>query len=137
MSEPARTPLGLAIAHTAERNVERFRRANAAVLLALAFAVIAAVFSQDWLPRWPVYFLVTLLVLAALLHSWINKAFEGEQLKRWHDLLTLAATVTKSAGAAASNPSQQHSPALKPVPKARPPLRVFRPDEEPSKNGLS
>jgi hypothetical protein len=125
-----------AVTRIAGENVIRFWSRHAWVLLGLGVLLLAALACRDiWdcFPRWPVYFFTTALVLDALLHPRINRAYESGQLQAWHDLLALAESVEANARSGAGRPPQQ-SQVTKPPTRPGPPLRVFRPDEEPSRN---
>jgi hypothetical protein len=137
VNEQQRGPWSRAIAHMADKDVCGFWRRHAWLLVGLGAIHVAAVVCCDvwaWFPHWPVYLLTAALVFDAVLHHRINRAYENEQIRAWKDLLALADCVEAKAQAGAAKSSQQPFP-MKPVPKGKPSLRVFRPDESPSQNG--
>lgn len=122
--------LGQGILFPMTRNVQRFRLGHSWLLFSLGLALIGAVVCLDgWIPRWAVYVLTVLLVLDALLHARINRAYSEGEFREWQQVLRLADTVIKQARVdAAMTPTK---PAKKPLYGPRPPFRVVRPDEEP------
>jgi hypothetical protein len=128
--------LGQGILLAVTRNVQRFRLAHAWVLVALALALIVAVACIDWLVlRWPIYVLAVLLVLDAVLHAWINRAYTESQVQAWQQVLGLADAFQHQARVDAAIKRTPPKPAKKSLYGPRPPFRVLRPDEEPPKNG--
>jgi hypothetical protein len=122
----------------ADKDVCGFWKRHAWMLVGLGAIHVAAVVCCDvwaWFPRWPVYLLTAVLVSDAVLHHRINRAYENKQIRAWKDLLALADSVEAKAQVGMAKPSQQPSP-MKPLPKGKPTLRVFRPELESPQNGL-
>lgn len=125
--------LGQGILFTVTRNVQRFRLAHAGVLVTLGLALVGAVACRDWwpgFPRWPVYVLAVLLVLDALLHGWMNRAYSEGEVETWRQVLGLADSVMHQARIAAAIKTTPPKPTKKGLYGPKPPFRVVRPDEE-------
>lgn len=128
--------LGQGILLAVTRSVQRFRLGHALLLVGLAVSLMATVACLDWLvPRWTVYSLAVLLVLDALLHAAINRAYTESQVQAWQRVLGLADTVVQQARVEAAIKSKPTKKPAKSLYGPRPPFRVLRPDEEPPKNG--
>jgi hypothetical protein len=128
--------LAQSILFTLTRKVQRFRLVHAWLLVALGVALIGAVVCLDWwLPRWPVCVLGVLLVIDALLHTWINRAYSEGEVRAWQQVLGLADQVMHHARIEAAIKVTPPNPARKFLYGPRPRLRVVRPDEEPPKKG--
>jgi hypothetical protein len=122
--------LGQGILFTVTRKVQRFRLLHAWVLVAVGLALVGAVACVDWLlPRWPVYVLTVLLVLDALLHARINRAYSEGEIQAWQQVLGLADTVMHQARVDAAIKTPPPKPAKKSF-LGIPSLRVVRPDDE-------
>ena len=96
MSQQHRGILGRVFVFLVGRSVRRFRSRHRWVLVGLEVALAGAVLCRDsWdgFPRWPVYALTAAVVLDALLHARVNKAFEERETQALRDLLALASTV--------------------------------------------
>jgi hypothetical protein len=123
--------LGQGILFMVTRKVQRFRLLHAWVLVALGLALFGSVACLDWLiPRWPVYVLAVLLVLDALLHARINRAYTEGEVRAWQHVLGLADTVMHQARVDAAIKTTPPKPARKSLYGPKPPFRVVRPDEE-------
>jgi hypothetical protein len=128
--------LGQGILFTVTRKVRRFRLLHAGVLAALGLALIGVVACPDWLiPRWMVYALAVLLVMDALLHAAINRAYSEGEVQAWQQVLGLADTVIHQARVDAAIKTTPPKPARKSLYGPGPPFRVVRPDEEPPRKG--
>jgi hypothetical protein len=122
--------LGQGIILNVTMKVKRFRLAHAWLLVALAVALMVAVACLDWcVPRWAVYFLTVLLVLDALLHAAINRAYAEGEIQAWKQVLGLADTVMHQARVDADIKTTPPKPTKKSL-FGPPPLRVVRPDNE-------
>jgi hypothetical protein len=128
--------LGQAILYTVASNVRRFRFVHGCILVGLGLALVGAVACQGlWLPRWPTYILAVLLVLDALMHARINRAYSEGEVRAWQQVLGLADSVMNQARIdAATRPKPTKKPTMTPY-GPKPPFRVVRPDDEPPANG--
>lgn len=124
--------LGQGILLTVTRKVQRFRLGHAWLLVALAVALTVAMVCLDWLiPRWPVYILTLLLVLDALLHVRINRAYSESEVQAWQQVLGLADSFQHQARVEAAMKPTPTKPAKKTLYGPRPSLRIVRSEDEP------
>lgn len=118
------------------RKVQRFRLLHTWVLVDLGLTLIWTVACVDWMiPRWPVYVLTVVLVLDALLHARINRAFSEGEVQAWRQVLGLADSVMHQARVDAAIKATPPKSAGKSLYGPTPPFRVVRPNEEPPKKG--
>jgi hypothetical protein len=127
--------LGQGILFMTTRKVQRFRRMHAWVLVTVGMALVGAVACVDCLIfRWPVYALTVLLVLDALLHARINRAYSQGEVQAWRQVLGLVDSFQHQARVDAAIKTKPPKPARKSF-FGPPPLRVVRPEEEPPEKG--
>lgn len=127
--------LGQGILWTVTRKVQRFRLAHAWVLVSLGLALIGAVVCQDLcdsFPRWLVHVLTVLMVLDALLHARINRAYWEGEVEAWRQVLGLADSFQHQARVESAIKRTPAKPRKMTPYGPRPLLRVVRPEEEPS-----
>jgi hypothetical protein len=126
--------LGQGILFTVTTKVQRFRLWHSGILVAVGLALVGAVACVDWLiPRWPVCVLTVLLVLDALLHARINRAYTEGEVQAWRQVLGLADSFQHQARVDAAIKTTLPKPAKK-FSFGPPLLRVVRPDEPPKQS---
>lgn len=124
---------GRVVLYTVTRSVRRFRFFHGLLLVGLGLALAGAVACLErweWFPRWPIHVMAVLLVLDALLHARINRAYAEGEVRAWQQVLGLADSDTQQDRIDAATRPTPPKPKMTPF-GPKPPFRIVRRDEEP------